>query len=77
MITAELADRKLKAKLDFFKIYSVFVIGLVTGNVNLLNSYLEKDKLSSLVLLIFGILVLIIFFIAFLQSIVKIESLIK
>lgn len=73
----ELADRKLKAQLDFFKIYSVFVIGLVTGNVNLLNTYLEKGLQSTYILLWTGGFFLIIVFLLFARPIIKINNLIK
>jgi len=76
-MTTELTDRKLKAQLDFFKIYSVFVIGLVTGCVNLFNSYLEKGWQSTLILLCVGGLSLSVSFSMFIIAIYKIKNLIK
>lgn len=73
----EVTERKLKAELDFFKVYAVFIIGLVTGNVNLLNRYFEKGTPLALVLFTAGILILMVVFVMLLRSLFKIDALTK
>lgn len=70
-------ERKLRAELDFFKIYAIFVIGLVTGNINLINDYAINQNRLSLILLIIGLITMIIILITLIQTYKKIKDLIK
>ena len=73
----EIIERKLKAQLDYFKIYAVFIIGLTTGNVNLIKNFLEKELQSTFVMLCIGSFMFIVICIMFIQSIITINKLTK
>jgi len=53
----------------------VFVIGLVTGDVDLLTTYIKSREAISLTLLIIGIVVLAVVFGLLLRSLLKIVKL--
>ena len=40
----DIIDRKLKAEINFFNIYAVFIIGLATANYKLYSDYLTNKK---------------------------------
>ena len=61
-------ERKLKAELDFYKVYAVFIIGLVTGDINLLLKYMNEPSQNMLLLLSLGISVLLVVFFFFMKS---------
>ena len=71
----EQVERRLKAELDFFKVYAVFIIGLVTGDVNQFNTFIRTGDIHSLIILIAGITVLMFFVGACIQSYIKIKKL--
>ena len=73
----EQIDRKLKAELDFFKVYAVFIIGLITGNVNLFDNFIEANALHTLIILVTGIAFLIFVAMMFVRSFFKIIKLTK
>ena len=62
MMKEEQVERRLKAELDFFKVYAVFVIGLATGEVNLL---LREDVIDSLLIKVLFATGLVLLFVAF------------
>ena len=62
-------ERALKAELDFFKMYVVFVIGLATGDVNLLLRDDVNNSLLIKVLFATGSLLLFVAFLFFIRVI--------
>ena len=71
------AERKLKAELDFFKVYAVFIIGLVTGDVNLFLKFMDEATAHILILLLFGMCVLLVVLFFFMKSFNTINKLTK
>lgn len=73
----EIIERKLKAEIELFKIYSLFIIGLITG----ISSLLLKDKFYDnnivLILLIIGFVFLIAVTIIFIKYLHQIKILTK
>ena len=68
-------ERKLKAELDFFKVYAVFIIGLITGNVNLFNNFIAINEKHTFILLSTGAVFMIFMFGMILRSFYKIKKL--
>jgi len=73
----DVIDRKVKVELDFFKIYAIFVIGLVTGDVNLFLKYVSDKSNIILLLLMSGILVLILIFAFLIRSFLQLTKFTK
>ena len=69
MMKEEQIERRLKIELDFLKVYAVFIIGLVTGNVNLLLSYFREEEKITLVLFLVGFIALLIFIVLAVRTI--------
>lgn len=70
-------ERKFKAELDFFKVYAVFIIGLATGDVNLLLRENVNNSLLIQVLFTAGSVLLIVAFFFLLRSYFRIRELTK
>jgi len=73
----DIIDRKLKAEINFFNIYAVFFIGLITGDLNLLLKYVYSEKPIILYLLIIGIILLIYTFVLLIKTYYSIKNLTK
>ena len=70
-------ERKLKAELDFIKIYAAFIIGLAAGCTNLFFKFLVSGNEYVFGIFICGICVLITLFIFFIKSFYTINKLTK
>ena len=73
----DIIDRKLKAEINFFNIYAVFFIGLITGNLNLLLKYVYSEKPIILYLFITGIILLVYTFVLLIKTYFSIKNLTK
>ena len=58
----DIIDKKLKAEINFFNIYAVFIVGLVTGNYTIYLDYLLNKSELFLNLFYIGIFSLIVTF---------------
>lgn len=72
----EIIEKKLKTELELFKIYSFFLIGLITGISTIIIGKTYTDKYV-LYLLISGTLILVVIFFAFFRSYFRIIKLTK
>lgn len=67
----------LKNQIDLLKIYSAFIIGLITGIVNFMVKYVENHNKLSLYLIIIGLIFFTFVVIAFIYSFITIIKLTK
>ena len=72
----EIIDKKLKAQIDLFKIYSVFLIGLISGITGILLQN-ELNNNIFVTLLIIGFIFFIIVVIIFIRTLFIIYKLIN
>lgn len=73
----EIIDKQIKNEIDLFKVYAFFLVGLITGNTNLVIRYIEKNEIFILNLLLIGIVFLLIVVIIFVISLIRIKKLTK
>lgn len=73
----ETIEKLLKIKIDLFKIYSFFLVGLITGVIGFLLKYIRDNESVILTLLIIGSVVLIVVAYVFSKTYLKIIKLIK
>jgi len=67
----------LKNQIDLLKIYSAFIIGLITGIVNFMVKYVDNHDKLSLYLIIIGLIFFTFVVIAFIYSFIRIIKLTK
>jgi len=73
----ETVDKKLKHEIEMFKVYTIFIIVIGTGNISLLlKSGFLQNKIEYFIL-ISGVFIFLIFVVAFVQSFFKIKQLFK
>jgi len=70
-------ERKVKIEIEFFRIYSFFIFGLVTGIYGIFINGIYKWNYNAFLLLIIGVIFLIFFCIMFLNSYFKLKKLWK
>lgn len=70
-------ERKLKAELVLFQMYVILLMGVVTGDVNLLLYYFNNHYELILNLLIFGVIIFVFILTLAFHSFLKIKKLTK
>ena len=73
----EIIDKRIKNEIELIKMYSFFLIGLITGVVNFVIRYIEKDEKFILNLLIIGFAFLSLVIYMFVSSFIRIKKLTK
>ncbi|MBW8049628.1 MAG: hypothetical protein FVQ77_04680 [Cytophagales bacterium] len=70
-------ERKLKAELVLFQMYVILLMGVVTGDINLLLNYINDYYELILNLLIFGVIIFVFILTLAFHSFFKIKKLTK
>jgi hypothetical protein len=73
----EIIDKKIKHKIELFKVYAIFVIALGSGNVSLFLFNKGAQTKDEFYLLVAGIVLFIMFVILFVRSYIIIVQLLK
>jgi|AntAceMinimDraft_17_1070374.scaffolds.fasta_scaffold04996_5 hypothetical protein len=73
----EIIKEELKTEVELFKIYTLILIGLVTGNVSLSFKIISEKEIFVSILLIVGIIALLSIFVIFVRSYFRIIKNVK